>query len=583
VHSPDDPVVHGLRADFTPGAGTAVVGPAVTVLLDVGPDHELVDLIRDPVLDGAGFDRVASMLASVGFADMPALAVAGVVAGRCRVVLRGGAAATVTTPEGPTDLVAEAVVTWTEHAVEQPTGVRLSVGGEVDRSACCVEVGVVPASAISRRIEHRPDADLPPVGARVVAGPGEWSFGGSAPNGDRATSPDEGGGLATDTEADGALPADGDGVGHAVAGADGALVEVRDDDAGADAVGSGAVADPIDAGLPPVAVGGQVAVAEPDSGSPVEDRDGRQHHAPLDLADEPDRTLIPEATTLVEWNGAEAHDGPVADSDPRGLHGSPGGPTPEDSRPDLSQLPPPFVISEVPHAVADPTDDYDHLFGATEYRSVEDAAVRAPVDDPAGGNGSAGGGTGRSADSDPNHDGMTMTLAELEALQQREVQASSPASPSGAGHLVVRCEHQHLNPPHAAECRVCRGMIHTQAPVMVDGIDLGRLRFSTGQVVRLERPVLIGRSPKASGPVGGSLPELVTVPSPGQDISRTHVEVRVDGWQVFVVDRDSTNGTTVIVPGSAPQRLRAGEPYPLPTGGRVSLADEVEFTFEAVS
>lgn len=92
--------------------------------------------------------------------------------------------------------------------------------------------------------------------------------------------------------------------------------------------------------------------------------------------------------------------------------------------------------------------------------------------------------------------------------------------------------------------------------------------------------MLIGRSPIVSGEVRGRIPELVAVASPDQDVSRTHLEVRLEGWQVLVIDRDSTNGTTVELPGREPQRLRPDHPFPLPVGAVVSLAGEVDFTFE---
>jgi pSer/pThr/pTyr-binding forkhead associated (FHA) protein len=58
------------------------------------------------------------------------------------------------------------------------------------------------------------------------------------------------------------------------------------------------------------------------------------------------------------------------------------------------------------------------------------------------------------------------------------------------------------------------------------------------------------------------------------------VEIRVEGWQVLVLDRGSTNGTVITIPGRQPQRLRAGEPFPLPVGATVNLADEAQFVYE---
>ena len=165
-----------------------------------------------------------------------------------------------------------------------------------------------------------------------------------------------------------------------------------------------------------------------------------------------------------------------------------------------------------------------------------------------------------------------------QAVQRPRAQPGGEAGPHRA-HLAVQCPTGHLNPPHAMACRSC-GRPITAEPIRVDSIELGQFRFSTGAVVPVVGPLLIGRSPKVTSESTNSFPELVSVPSPGQDISRTHVEIRVEGWQVLVVDRGSTNGTVITIPGRQPQRLRAGEPFPLPVGGVVSLADEVEFAFE---
>src|SRR5699024_6719618 len=80
------------------------------------------------------------------------------------------------------------------------------------------------------------------------------------------------------------------------------------------------------------------------------------------------------------------------------------------------------------------------------------------------------------------------------------------------------------------------------------------LRVSTGQTCRLTSPVLIGRSPQAEGSAAGPAPQLLAVPSPNLDISRTHVDVRVEGDHVLVTDLRSTNGTVVQTPGASPRR-----------------------------
>lgn len=104
--------------------------------------------------------------------------------------------------------------------------------------------------------------------------------------------------------------------------------------------------------------------------------------------------------------------------------------------------------------------------------------------------------------------------------------------------------------------------------------------LSTGDRVPLDTVVLIGRSPQLSRAPEGAAPRLVTVPSPEQDISRTHAEVRLELGRVLVTDLYSTNGITVASGSLAPRRLTAGEAVAVAEGDLVDLGDGVTFTVE---
>jgi len=118
--------------------------------------------------------------------------------------------------------------------------------------------------------------------------------------------------------------------------------------------------------------------------------------------------------------------------------------------------------------------------------------------------------------------------------------------------------------------------------VLVEIPCLGVLRFSTGHVVELDRPVLVGRAPSAPRTTQGRrAPRLVTVDSPNEDVSRTHLEVRPDGWDVLVTDLGSTNGTTIWPADGSPKRLRPREAVSMTPGSHLNVADEVEISFEA--
>ena len=207
---------------------------------------------------------------------------------------------------------------------------------------------------------------------------------------------------------------------------------------------------------------------------------------------------------------------------------------------------------------------------------------RVPVDAAAIVQGASGG----------DHDGHTVSAAALRlALSGNRPGRPAPEMPSAAPQTealaqgphvqAVHCEASHPSPPHAPLCRWCGGPIVDRLVRMVGRPVLGRLRFTTGMVIDLDRPQLIGRRPTATRALAGAeIPGLVTIPDPDQSLSRVHVEVRIEGWDMFVIDRESMNGTFVEVPGQTPVKLRSGEPFLVSPGCRVSLADVTTFVYD---
>ncbi|WP_350349613.1 FHA domain-containing protein [Agromyces sp. G08B096] len=92
--------------------------------------------------------------------------------------------------------------------------------------------------------------------------------------------------------------------------------------------------------------------------------------------------------------------------------------------------------------------------------------------------------------------------------------------------------------------------------------------------------IVLGRSPGVGRTVGGRLPRLVTIGAGDPDISRSHVKVGLHGGTVVVTDLNSRNGTTVIQPGRAPVRLRAGEETPVLVGTVIDLGGGWAVTVE---
>ncbi|MFP3714537.1 FHA domain-containing protein [Puerhibacterium sp. TATVAM-FAB25] len=192
---------------------------------------------------------------------------------------------------------------------------------------------------------------------------------------------------------------------------------------------------------------------------------------------------------------------------------------------------------------------------------------------------------------DLDHDGNTVlssAVADLRAaagLGAAPARGSAPGAPAdrpaGPQILARTCPQGHPNPPSWERCRTCQAELTGDAALAPRPL-LGRMRTSAGEVVDLDRTVVVGRRPRAPRTSGGDGARLVTVDSPSQDISRSHVEVRLEGWHVLVSDMATTNGTTLLRPGQPPRRLHPSEGVLVADGDVVDLGDGVTLGFEEI-
>jgi FHA domain len=108
---------------------------------------------------------------------------------------------------------------------------------------------------------------------------------------------------------------------------------------------------------------------------------------------------------------------------------------------------------------------------------------------------------------------------------------------------------------------------------------VARLVFSSGEVVDVDRAIVVGRAPEHGRFAGDDQTRLVTVPSPHQEISSTHLEIRpgtgADHGSAVVTDLGSTNGTVVAQPGLPAEDLRPGIAVQLVPGSTVDLGEGV--------
>lgn len=139
---------------------------------------------------------------------------------------------------------------------------------------------------------------------------------------------------------------------------------------------------------------------------------------------------------------------------------------------------------------------------------------------------------------------------------------------------AVFCPWGHPNPPGSGRCRVCTALIATQPARTVPLPTLAVLRASNGETAEVVGSVLVGRAP-ARDRARVAEPALLTVNSPSHDISRTHLEVFASGWDVGVVDLNSTNGTLLVAPDGSTRALAGGESVTVELGSSLELAEGV--------
>ncbi|WP_255372018.1 RDD family protein [Cellulosimicrobium sp. CUA-896] len=96
------------------------------------------------------------------------------------------------------------------------------------------------------------------------------------------------------------------------------------------------------------------------------------------------------------------------------------------------------------------------------------------------------------------------------------------------------------------------------------------LELESGERHVVDGRALLGRDPQASD---GEAPILVAVAD--RSVSKTHAELGVDPGGLWIVDRGSTNGTVVSVPGAPPRLADPGARVRVPVGATIHVATGV--------
>lgn len=186
----------------------------------------------------------------------------------------------------------------------------------------------------------------------------------------------------------------------------------------------------------------------------------------------------------------------------------------------------------------------------------------------------------RSSSLFPRHDGATERAEspEAEPVGQRvpvahELPGAIDIEEPGTATEQRSAVESRDTPGAATDRPAGRSEPTVEAPEPVVAPRRFAVRVGPGDSIGLEVPILVGRRPAPPRVESGALLRLVTVSSPEQEVSSTHLRIEQSGDAVVVTDLRSTNGTVVVRPDGDTSRLRPGESTVVLSGTVVNIGD----------
>jgi len=513
-----------MSCTFRVGPGLALIRSPTFVLVDPR-NGEFAETLWNLIDSGAGLNELIEKLLSIGLRSLGDFAMAQLEKDDLRLVLRGNVRASVLVSGGHrAEVEAGGVKTWAEsihHDIESFTlATRKIFRGSLPFR---LDSGLVPADLICYGKESEGTLGLAGLNFTWLDDFEPPLVGGNESEVSTVTDPETNSGE--------------------MAGLGGRPAPRVDDPAAASSIPAPRVA----------------AVESSPEGVMVEDPSS--DHRPDEQQTEPEntydalygRTIAKSVLdAVVEISAVEADDPSSADSE----DGEPGDVDALSTQPDAAETPsgssigPPDLIQGIPA-------------GAQSSGSSDETILRKVSPEPLG-----------------DHDGRTITADQLAAFRDSSGGAIEPPVAAAGGPPIQSrvCQNGHSNPPHEQTCSHC-GIGLVGPPSMIPRPSLGRMVFSSGHVIELDRPAIIGRNPKIEGSMTNEMPKLVRL-DVGKGLSRSHAMVRLEGWQVLLEDLASSNGTFVTLPGRDARRLHTNEPVQLETGSVIDFGGEVTATLE---
>ena len=150
-----------------------------------------------------------------------------------------------------------------------------------------------------------------------------------------------------------------------------------------------------------------------------------------------------------------------------------------------------------------------------------------------------------------------------------------PSAQTGPGVVEgIHCARGHFNDPRGRFCAVCGVAMHQTSRIVAHDIrpSLGVVVLDDGSSVPLRHDVVVGREPFDHPRVIDGTADPAVLDDAGRSVSRWHAQIRLEGWDVVLVDEGSTNGTFVWdAANSNWQRLTEGRGVALTPGTRVAF------------
>ena len=115
-----------------------------------------------------------------------------------------------------------------------------------------------------------------------------------------------------------------------------------------------------------------------------------------------------------------------------------------------------------------------------------------------------------------------------------------------------------------------------QHPFAVTKPRLGRLEIASMPEIPLDRSVIIGRAPTADQARSRS----VAIDNADVRLSRSHLLIKVDDWQVSAIDLGSGNGSVVQLPTGKRVELKPHAAMIIEPSSVIILADVLTVAFE---